>query len=67
MTKGPCLCGDTECPWCGSAQGTYTGSESVQEPTGDCDICGASLIDQDDLFTCDKCLAEVKASIAERF
>ena len=22
---GPCLCGDTECPSCGTAQGTYTG------------------------------------------
>jgi len=21
--KGPCLCGDTQCPWCGSLQGTY--------------------------------------------
>lgn len=21
--KGPCLCGDTQCPWCGTLQGTY--------------------------------------------
>ena len=21
--KGPCLCGDTNCPWCGSLQSTY--------------------------------------------
>lgn len=23
MTRGPCLCGDTDCPSCGRAQGTY--------------------------------------------
>lgn len=24
MRSGPCMCGDTECPSCGSAQGTYS-------------------------------------------
>lgn len=23
MRSGPCLCGDTQCPSCGRAQGTY--------------------------------------------
>lgn len=31
--KGPCLCGDTECPVCGRLQGTYT--ERYEEPDAD--------------------------------
>lgn len=23
MSFEPCMCGDTDCPWCGTAQGTY--------------------------------------------
>jgi hypothetical protein len=30
---GPCLCGDTECPSCGSLQGTYRAPKSPFERT----------------------------------
>lgn len=33
--KGPCLCGDTECPWCGPLQGGPTPPESDVEFTSE--------------------------------
>ena len=30
--RGPCLCGDTECPSCGTAQGTHSGGAGDWEP-----------------------------------
>ena len=34
-TPTRCDCGDTECPWCGSAQGTYQAPESPDGPDVD--------------------------------
>lgn len=28
--RGQCMCGDTECPSCGRAQGTYTGDMKME-------------------------------------
>ena len=48
MTTERCTCGDTACPWCGTAQGTYQAPESpdgpdVEAPEGDAEevICAA--------------------------
>ena len=63
MSRGPCLCGDTECPWCGGAQGTYTGSDPG-EPLTECEVCEAPLKDQEFATgLCAKCLAEAKTLI----
>lgn len=34
-TPTRCDCGDTECPWCGTAQGTYQAPESPDGPDVD--------------------------------
>lgn len=66
MSKGPCLCGDTECPWCGSAQGTYTDrGPDFDVPTGYCTVCGASLLEEEDCYVCDKCSAEIRALVKD--
>jgi hypothetical protein len=57
--KGPCLCGDTECPWCGSAQGTFE-SPDVPPPIGVCDACGKET---GNWALCDECEAQVQAMI----
>lgn len=60
---GPCLCGDTECPWCGSAQGTCGGPDPG-EPVTNCEVCGEYLEGQEFATgLCTKCLEEAKRAI----
>ena len=32
MSYGPCMCGDTQCPSCGTAQGTYGAPDGSDDP-----------------------------------
>lgn len=50
---GPCLCGDTACPSCGAAQGTWpcrvhSWAYDDEPPTPDtaCDYCGITYADE---------------------
>lgn len=46
---GPCLCGDTECPWCGPLQGGGLVEDQEDyfvpdpETPHNCDVCGKVL------------------------
>lgn len=62
MAKGPCLCGDPECPWCGQGQG----GPDIGEPAGVCEVCGRSTLDQEDQYVCDACAADIKRIVRDR-
>ena len=42
MSRERCMCGDTECPSCGAAQGTYQGPDPGEPPTH-CEACGKAI------------------------
>ena len=61
-----CTCGDTECPSCGAAQGTYYGGDPGAAPTH-CEAC-CRPIDGTAGYLCAVCeeqLAELLRTIRE--
>lgn len=65
MSRYRCDCGDTECPSCGSAQGTYFPPDTGTPPDT-CEICGeARSIDEDGgtLYYCARCVKDIKRAI----
>lgn len=61
MSKGPCLCGDPECPWCGM------GAPHVEPPGGICDCCGKLIQEDDnDPYVCALCRAEIAKLVKDR-
>lgn len=67
---GPCLCGDTECPWCGPMQGGPMRDEYdndtidwIPDPETpyNCDVCGCVLPRGHKDFYCDNCAEEIRA------
>jgi hypothetical protein len=65
MSKYRCDCGDTECPSCGSAQGTWSPNDIGGYGAGLCEVCNACLLDQDDCYVCDKCAAEIERIVKD--
>lgn len=66
MSIDRCMCGDTECPSCGSAQGTYVepwvdAPESIR-----CEICEKLLkAEEFAAMICLECACEVKRSVRQ--
>lgn len=62
---GPCLCGDTECPWCGPMQGGPTMEDDdyyfVPDPETpyNCDVCGKVLPRGYKDLVCPECDEEI--------
>ena len=62
MSRERCLCGDTECPSCGAAQGTWYGPDPGASPTH-CEACGRA-IDSGADYLCSSCAEAAAAELA---
>jgi len=67
MSRYRCDCGDTECPSCGAAQGTYSPPDTGDLPTH-CEGCGIKRTADEEggtIYLCAKCVAEIAILIRQ--
>lgn len=65
MSRYRCDCGDTECPSCGAAQGTYSPPD-IGDPPELCEACGLPRDPEEDggtLYLCASCVKEARRII----
>jgi len=67
MSRYRCDCGDTECPSCGGAQGTYE-CPDIGGPPDHCEGCGKAFSPEElksGIFICADCVAEIAVLIRQ--